>query len=102
MAKKLPTKIRPEHLDAFADHVTETATALKAQAEVMRVHHFDEIEVGAWQQTARGRKFIDAFLTIMRDAIAQARSDRGDLPPLPFTGRKKKDVPDSGKKRPGK
>lgn len=101
MPVQLPTKITPQNLDALAVHIRETADALAAQADIMRVHKFEEIEVTAWQQTARGRKFIDAFLTVMRDSIAKARSARGDLPPLPATGRKKR-VPESGKKRPAK
>lgn len=95
------TKITPDNLDALAKQIQEAGISFQAQAELMRGDNLAEINVVAWQQTARGMRFIDSFLSLVRDAIAEARSERGDLPPLPSNGRKKR-VPESPRKRPGK
>jgi hypothetical protein len=102
MPVQKPVTITPENLEALAEHIVETADSLKAQAELMRGAKFETVKILAWQQTGRGVIFIDKCLTACREAMAQARVARGDLPPLPDMGRKKKAVPESNGKRPGK
>lgn len=97
MPVQLPTSIKPEHLEGIAKHIAESADALRAQAEIMRDVGLETMDVFAWQQTATGMRFIDSFLSTVRDAIAQAKADRGDIPPLPETIRKRR-----GKAVPGK
>lgn len=106
MPKKLLTPIKPEHLNGIAKHVEEFAAACKAVATTMEIDKFETLPVASWQQTGDAIGNLDAFVSALRDALAAARVERGDMPPLPPSQRwvKKADnhVPDSRKKRAGK
>jgi hypothetical protein len=106
MPKKLLTQISPEHLVGIAKHVEEFAATCRAVAATMQGDELQTIPVASWQQTGGAIGNLDAFVSALRDALAAARVERGDMPQLPPSQRwSKKDkhgVPDSPKKRAGK
>lgn len=67
----------PESLKAMAESLSEHGAALAAMAEIVSLHDLSPLEVTNALQRRQAMEYLDKFVGAVRNAIRDAREDRG-------------------------
>jgi hypothetical protein len=89
MPKQLTAEHTPESLEAMAGALEEFAASIRVQAERLKLHNIERLEVANADQRKRGMVFIESFVSAVVKALRETREERGDFQPNGHTPPKK-------------
>jgi hypothetical protein len=79
MPKHKPVKQTPDQIEAMSKELYQLSIDLKAAADFVRHSQFDSLQVTGYGQMSQAVKFVNAYFSAVKNAIYQARMDRGDF-----------------------
>lgn len=92
--KSPPVPQTPASLQALADELQGYSSQLSALAAAIKSMGFESLMVTHADQRRRSMEYIENFTKAVRDALREAREDRGDFGPTA--------APEEPKKKPRK